>query len=305
MGRNFIVVCCFAFGLLLPTQAGGASVKVDSTCKSAAYGSTEVLASINVQNTIAEGRTSIDFVAYFTVNGTVTATATDSAGTVLGADSVTRNADNWFQAYVSAFTGLPASGDITITATFAPSYAGYVECTPMIIMVKRAEGLVLLGKWSSAFLGRGVFGYETSATKQSQWQERSCQTLAVLPIKVMAQSSGIAGAGKARMSIADQCDLVAPTKVKKEIKVPGGKVTTGKGSIIVRSTLRKDGEQDIGVTITIGKTNRTLKKQAFFTPSSRIWEGTDAFWNICLADSKTIYSEGGRLYCNRKATLLF
>lgn len=33
------------------------------------------------------------------------------------------------------------------------------------------------------------------------------------------------------------------------------------------------------------------------TPSRRIWEGTDAFWNYCVNGGHKTYSSGGWLYC--------
>jgi hypothetical protein len=33
------------------------------------------------------------------------------------------------------------------------------------------------------------------------------------------------------------------------------------------------------------------------TPGYKIWEGTDAFWNVCINGDPVIRSSGGRLYC--------
>jgi hypothetical protein len=38
-----------------------------------------------------------------------------------------------------------------------------------------------------------------------------------------------------------------------------------------------------------------------YYPSQRVFEGTDAFVNFCINDSKMTYSSGGRLFCYRPA----
>jgi hypothetical protein len=43
--------------------------------------------------------------------------------------------------------------------------------------------------------------------------------------------------------------------------------------------------------------SRTLLVRRRHTPGYKIWEGTDAFWNVCINGDPVIRSSGGRLYC--------
>ena len=56
-------------------------------------------------------------------------------------------------------------------------------------------------------------------------------------------------------------------------------------------------------TMTIGQTKRRFDETATYSPSYRIWQGTDSFWNRCVLDDLSVYSEGGRLYCTVGASL--
>lgn len=53
---------------------------------------------------------------------------------------------------------------------------------------------------------------------------------------------------------------------------------------------------------------KTLRKGKFaiktrYRRGYRIWEGRDAFVNVCINDNRTIYSSGGRLYCNEPSSV--
>jgi hypothetical protein len=56
------------------------------------------------------------------------------------------------------------------------------------------------------------------------------------------------------------------------------------------------------VTIRVaGRVVRTAQLQNFYssTPSTRVWQGTDAFVNYCIDTGQTLYSQHLRLYCIR------
>jgi hypothetical protein len=48
--------------------------------------------------------------------------------------------------------------------------------------------------------------------------------------------------------------------------------------------------------------HRVLHSTFNFTPSQRVWQGTDAFINYCINQSKQTYSLNLRLYCVRPSS---
>jgi hypothetical protein len=64
---------------------------------------------------------------------------------------------------------------------------------------------------------------------------------------------------------------------------------------------RRDGQWTYRYRVSFrGRTIRAgrFRVKVRYTPGYRIWEGTDAFVNVCINDLRRIWSSGGRLYCD-------
>jgi hypothetical protein len=68
-----------------------------------------------------------------------------------------------------------------------------------------------------------------------------------------------------------------------------------------RDLRRRTGQWDYRYRITaLGRTMKTGRFRVItrYRRAYRIWEGTDAFVNVCINDLRRIWSSGGRLYCD-------
>jgi hypothetical protein len=314
--RRVAVVSLLALSLLsLPNAAVAASQEVDVECDSAGAGYKLLLLGVAIQETIAEGRTAVDVIATIRVSGVATFSV-NANGLTVGSAQVSKDPlsyaddERWI-----TIGGLPTRGNLELVVSFAPTSELWnpYSCPTLTIPIKRTTGIPLLGRWEyrsdasreAVFTEMAEWGKFTyiESTDRVKWVRGSCQNLTVAPIIISIESTGVAGSMISRTSVRDQCELVPPANVARKKRVLAGTIAIATGRVIVSSTLRKAGEQRYKVTLSIGSTRRSFNRTAIFQPSFRIWEGTDAFWNTCISDSRDIRSDGGRLYCVEAASL--
>ena len=312
--RNIAVVgLVLLAGVFVPGVAAGSSLDAAMECNRSADGSWEVL-SVTVQNTIANGRTTLDVLTYMKLDGMSTLTVL-AGGVAVGSTQVPMDTGSLYPDYDVEGTwvsvgGLPASGDLTLVVTLAPASSIWGPCPTISIPIKRTAGVVLLGRWGLPFGGMSESNYVEKAwwgaeSGNYKWIRGSCQNLAIAPISIKVESTGVAGSKTTKTVVKDQCDLVPPAKAKKKVPLLAGTIIIGSGSVIFKSTLRQAGTQRYKLTMTIGKVVRSFNRTARFETSYRIWQGTDAFWNTCISDGRDIQSSGGNLYCVVGARLDF
>jgi hypothetical protein len=303
------VVLCGA----LPASALAAD-NVDLKCpENGGWQMALTLMSVNFQDSIAEGRTTLDVEVTIRSKGVATFAVT-AGGQVVGSaqlenpDEVDQVTDQWVE-----IDALPQTGDLELVTTFAPNsvFSPNATCPTLTSPIKRVRGLPLLGAWN--WLNGSTI--QTTATDKSRWGKwseadtprlirGSCQTLSKAPIVMTVRSTGVVGKKASRLVIKDQCDLVASNTMKRDLKVLGGTIRVRSGAISFKSSLRRAGEQRYVSTMTIGQTKRRFDETATYSPSYRIWQGTDSFWNTCILDDLSVYSEGGSLYCTVGASLI-
>lgn len=78
----------------------------------------------------------------------------------------------------------------------------------------------------------------------------------------------------------------------------------GSGSTIA---FRQVGPQSLTFRVTVRVDGRVIRRGALsefysYTPPSRVFQGTDAFMNYCIDQSKTVYSYHLRLFCWRRSS---
>ena len=222
-------------------------------------GSKVNLLDVTVQNTIANGRTTLDALTNMRVDGTATFTVTAGGGAVGSAATTIRWPQRTAENRWVLITGLPATGDLILIVTLAPTDDGWntYTCPAITIPIKRTAGIILLGGWDStpesSYLEKWAWGkitYNETTGGNARWSRGSCQNLAVAPINIKVESTGVAGSKTTKTLVKDQCDLVPPAKAKKKVKVLAGTVIIGSGSVIFKSTLRQAGTQRYKVAMT-------------------------------------------------------
>jgi hypothetical protein len=267
MYRYLLAIAAIVVGLMIVPAARAADATAAVICTASptyTSGGELRVADFTTQSTIANGRTIIDVIATFRVDpGVLTITAAAADGTIVGTTSLVQqptgqNAEGIWM----SINGLPARGDITLTASVTDTTPIYAyQCNTPSVTVKRAAGIVFLGRWSPtvqevgyssaaretaawgrfAYDGSTVLGAANPFLDTSTMTRGSCQRLLVAPVKITAQSSGVAGSKRAAFTVKDQCDLVPVATVRKQLRLTAGVVDIGPRRVAVRSTLNRVG----------------------------------------------------------------
>lgn len=288
-------------------QATSPTKSTDVVCtKPGAVPDSVMLATIKLQTQIAEQRDSARLDVAIRTKGTLTIRAQDATGAVVSqATAAIREPYASNDQLPVDLTGLPPVGDLVITADILPTGGFYDSygCPPVTVAtLKRIKGRAVLGPWR---LTDNFNAYEIFGSEQNDWggfresgNFDSCQVFAKVPAVFEVSSSGSAGRGSARVVVPDQCDLWMGTATPKRVKLPGGTLRITRWKAMVTNTLRREGEQRIRMSVTMGDATRKKTGKASYFPGYRIWEDTDAFVNTCINDGLEIMSSGGRLYCD-------
>jgi hypothetical protein len=99
---------------------------------------------------------------------------------------------------------------------------------------------------------------------------------------------------------AGQCSYLSPDAVSSNnIAI----TPESNGNVVVDFAFYSGGTQRMRYSVLEG--SQVLAQGRFVvdvTAAEQVWEGTDEFWNYCINESQTTYSEGGRLYCDNPAS---
>lgn len=140
-------------------------------------------------------------------------------------------------------------------------------------------------------------------TRQTYLSPSGCAPYAVVPAEFQVRTIGRPG----RLIIPDQCS----DRHEPHVRGKGWSATTFNFDGFQQAFwLRLNRyaslpRQRLRVRLVVGGRlliQRTILVRRHRTDGYRIWEGTDAFVNVCINQGRVIRSSGGRLYCSIPAT---
>jgi hypothetical protein len=130
----------------------------------------------------------------------------------------------------------------------------------------------------------------------------ACIRAATGPVRVTFRGPG----GARTVAINDQCGHLTKSGGSRRDWRLGGHRRYGTFYASFEDLFRRTGQRTFsykarfaGKALASGRFIVKTKR----TPGYRIYEGTDAFINVCINDLRTIWSSGGRLYCDEPAHL--
>jgi hypothetical protein len=135
---------------------------------------------------------------------------------------------------------------------------------------------------------------QISIDKPFRWK---CLRAAAGPVRVTFRGPG----GARTVAINDQCGHLTTTGGRRRGWRLRGRLRYGTFDATFKDLFRQTGQRTFRYKARFG--GQTLASGRFIvrtkrTPGYRIYEGTDAFINVCINDLRRIWSSGGRLYCD-------
>ncbi len=305
--RHLIAVALVVFSCaLIVTNANASKVGGRVSC-SDADGEEWAAQRATGLDTIAAGRTQVDVLlssgyefSAFPIDS-YSISVSDLSGAPLASASGTLS----YESALVPITGLPRSGGfrVTVTGTFT-----YAPCTTVAWDVRRTVG-VKAARWIKV---NDIYGYAlTTYTKDSlqvtsaglfgrEPAKTSCQDLKIAPVTATITTQGVLGSQTRTARFADQCELAPGQKHSAGPKVLGAKTGFGTWGYMIDPVYTKAGSQTYRMGGRIGTTAiRPLVRKTSFRPWYRVWEGTDKYFNYCIANlfDVDIKMEGGLRYC--------
>ncbi len=312
--RHLIAVALVVFScVLIVANANAAKVGGRVSCNYS-WGGESNWQRVTGLDVIAAGRTQVDVLLSSNAGApdSYSISVSDLSGAPLASASGTL-AETYDGSALVPITGLPSSGGFRVTVTGTSTYAA---CTTVTWDVRRTVG-VKATRWIKVhhILFGHVEGYALTTSAKDLLQliydrdrlnmgeapvKTSCQNLKIAPVTATITTQGVLGSQARTARFADQCELAPGQKHSTGPKVLGTKTWFGTWGYTIRPVYRKGGSQTYRMGGRIGTTAiRPLIGKTSFTPSHRIWEGTDEYFNYCITNlfGVGIIMEGGHRYC--------
>ncbi len=313
--RHLIAVALVVFScVLIVANANAAKVGGRISCPDsfeAEYGfESSIWQRATGLDVIAAGRTQVDVLLSQTGDepDSYSISVSDLSGAPLASASGTLKITAYNSVLVP-IAGLPSSGGFRVTVT-GTSTAG--ACTTVTWDVRRTVG-VKAARWIKV---NAIWGYALTTYKKDSLQviadyggvfarepvKTSCQDLKIAPVTATITTQGVLGSQARTARFADQCELAPGQKHSAGPKVLGTKTGFGTWGYMIVPVYTTGGSQTYRMGGRIGTTAiRPLVREVRFWPSRRVWEGTDEYFNYCIANlfDVDIKMEGGLRYCVR------